>query len=102
MALAILDQERQPQQRDYMFNKALADDSAAGDEALWAFLGTPEQAASATGTEFCNGCHHPEGDPTQPWIPQHFGVVAQTGAEPCFECHDPTYCAECHVQGSVQ
>lgn len=48
MALAILDQERQPQQRDYMFNKALADDSAAGDEALWAFLGTPEQAASAT------------------------------------------------------
>lgn len=43
MAVAILDQERQPQQRDYMFNKALADDSAAGDEALWAFLGTPEQ-----------------------------------------------------------
>ncbi|WP_341727986.1 hypothetical protein [Brooklawnia sp.] len=48
MALAILDQERQPQQRDYMFNKALADNSAAGDEALWAFLGTPEQAAAQT------------------------------------------------------
>lgn len=46
MALAVLNQERQPQQRDYIFNRVLADNSSAGDEALWAFLGTPEEAAA--------------------------------------------------------
>jgi hypothetical protein len=57
--------------------------------------------ATAAGTEFCNSCHHPEGDPTRPWIPQHFEVVRGTGANACFECHNPTYCAECHV-GSIR
>jgi hypothetical protein len=51
------------------------------------------------GTEFCNACHHDAGDPSQPWIPQHFGVVRDQGAEGCFECHNPTFCAECHVRG---
>lgn len=47
LALAILDGDRQPLDRNYMFNKALADNSAAGDAALWAFLGDPDQAAAA-------------------------------------------------------
>jgi len=59
------------------------------------------EAATTASTQFCNACHHPEGDPTQPWIPQHFQVVAQTGASPCFDCHEPTYCAVCHVRGSA-
>lgn len=56
-----------------------------------------EQAATSAGTEFCNGCHHPDGDATKPWIPQHFTVVAAKGAAPCFECHKSTFCAGCHV-----
>jgi len=55
--------------------------------------------ATATGTEFCNACHHKQGDPSKPWIPQHFGVVATQGANSCFECHAATFCAHCHVQG---
>lgn len=48
IALAVMADSRRPQDEDYLFNKALADNSAAGDEALWAFLGTPEQAAEKT------------------------------------------------------
>lgn len=55
-------------------------------------------AATATGTEFCNACHHKQGDPAKPWLPQHFDVVAKSGATVCFDCHNPTYCAECHVR----
>jgi hypothetical protein len=55
--------------------------------------------AGTSGTEFCNSCHHPDGDPTQPWISQHYEVVARVGANECFDCHNPTYCAECHVKG---
>jgi hypothetical protein len=58
------------------------------------------QATKPTGTLFCNGCHHKDGDPSKPWIPQHFDVVRKVGAEACFECHSPTYCAECHVRGA--
>lgn len=56
------------------------------------------QEISATGTQFCNNCHHKAGDSSQPWLPQHPAVVKAKGAEPCFECHDPTYCAACHVR----
>jgi hypothetical protein len=55
--------------------------------------------ATSTGTEFCNACHHKQGDPSKPWIPQHFTVVAKSGATTCFDCHNPTFCAHCHVQG---
>jgi nitrate/TMAO reductase-like tetraheme cytochrome c subunit len=55
--------------------------------------------ATATGTEFCNACHHKQGDPSKPWIPQHFTVVADQGATSCFECHKSTFCAHCHVEG---
>lgn len=56
------------------------------------------KVTDATSTQFCNACHHKDSDPTKDWIPQHFEVVRKTGAEPCFECHDPTYCAKCHVR----
>lgn len=57
---------------------------------------------STAGLEFCNGCHHKQGDPAKPWIPQHFKVVAKTGAQPCFECHKSTFCAECHVRSATK
>jgi len=57
-----------------------------------------EQAADAVSTEFCSSCHHEGSDPNQDWIPQHFVLVRQNGAEGCFDCHEPTYCAECHVR----
>jgi hypothetical protein len=53
----------------------------------------------AGGTEFCNTCHHDPPDPAVTWIAQHFDVVRETGAAACFECHDPTFCAACHVRG---
>ncbi|GAB4276332.1 MAG: hypothetical protein Kow0056_06650 [Coriobacteriia bacterium] len=58
-----------------------------------------KSADTAAGTEFCNACHHSAGDPSKPWIPQHFNVVRQQGAQACFECHNPTFCANCHVRG---
>ncbi|MDZ4178390.1 MAG: NapC/NirT family cytochrome c [Coriobacteriia bacterium] len=58
-------------------------------------------SGAADDTQFCNACHHPEGDPTLPWIPQHFDAVRETGAQACFKCHKPTYCAECHVAGAL-
>lgn len=50
-------------------------------------------------SDFCNACHHGAEDSTEPWIDLHFRVVAQTGASACFECHESTYCADCHVSG---
>ena len=53
---------------------------------------------------FCDGCHHGTSldrvynfDKT--WISQHWGVANKTGANICFDCHKPTYCAHCHVRG---
>jgi hypothetical protein len=55
---------------------------------------------------FFNNCHHKGSDPKLPWVSttpgvpsQHPKVVQQTGAQPCFSCHDPVFCAHCHVQG---
>jgi nitrate/TMAO reductase-like tetraheme cytochrome c subunit len=55
----------------------------------------------AGGTEFCNNCHHKGADPNKSWVSQHFLVVREKGAEPCFKCHATTFCAKCHVTGSV-
>lgn len=57
--------------------------------------------ASAPGTDFCNDCHHKDSDPSRTWIAQHMDPVRATGAQACFDCHAPTYCAQCHVRGSV-
>ncbi|MEN6430553.1 MAG: hypothetical protein ABFC80_06895 [Coriobacteriales bacterium] len=61
-----------------------------------------EQARDAVSMRFCNSCHHKDADPTRDWIPQHFEEVQKNGAEACFECHDPTYCAKCHVKVIVE
>lgn len=58
-------------------------------------------ASTEGGTEFCDSCHHPAGDSSQPWISQHFNVVADTGAQACFDCHASTFCAECHVSSAT-
>jgi hypothetical protein len=58
------------------------------------------ELAKGAGLEFCNVCHHKGSDQTRAWLPQHFEVVRATGAQACFECHDPTYCARCHVRSS--
>ena len=58
-----------------------------------------KSAAQAEAGDFCDACHHPQGDPDAPWLSQHNGVVSAEGAQACFECHDPTYCAACHVRG---
>lgn len=54
---------------------------------------------------FCEECHHGssmnwEYQPGQRWQMQHPQAVRQLGASACFECHDPTYCAHCHVSGT--
>ena len=54
--------------------------------------------AEARGNAFCDACHHPGGSPDRPWISQHNGVVLAEGGNPCFKCHDPGYCAACHVR----
>jgi nitrate/TMAO reductase-like tetraheme cytochrome c subunit len=60
---------------------------------------------SKSTTQFCDACHHPDSIPTKPWVSnipgqsQHAVVVRRTGATPCFECHDPVFCATCHVRG---
>jgi len=48
MALAIVAQERQPEDREYLFRRALTADSIAAMDAMWAFLGEPAQAAEKT------------------------------------------------------
>lgn len=55
--------------------------------------------AEAASGGFCNACHHPQGAPDRPWLLQHDDVVRTTGASPCFDCHNPTYCSACHVGG---
>jgi hypothetical protein len=55
--------------------------------------------------QFCNECHHGKAieykyDPSVAWRKQHPVAVRTLGAGPCFDCHDPTYCARCHVTGS--
>jgi hypothetical protein len=55
--------------------------------------------ATAKGTEFCNACHHKAGDPSKPWLPQHFQVVRTGDPNECFACHKTSFCADCHVRG---
>lgn len=54
---------------------------------------------------FCDDCHHgtslqiPYTSADGPWVRQHPQAVKALGPDSCFECHDPTYCAHCHVRG---
>ncbi|MEN8113309.1 MAG: hypothetical protein ABFS21_02880 [Actinomycetota bacterium] len=47
----------------------------------------------------CAHCHHPGGDPGEPWVTEHPGVVKYDGGGSCFGCHDPATCVTCHVDG---
>jgi len=49
IALAVSQSPRQPQDLGYLLDRSVTQDSLAGDQALWQFLGTPDQAISATG-----------------------------------------------------
>jgi len=48
IALAVSLSPRQPQDLAYLLDRSIAQDSMAGDEALWQFLGTPSQAVAST------------------------------------------------------
>jgi nitrate/TMAO reductase-like tetraheme cytochrome c subunit len=66
----------------------------------------PEVCANCHGNadRFCDECHHGsamgvEYTAGDQWRTKHPATVTQTGASACFECHNPTYCAACHVRG---
>lgn len=48
MGLAVLAQERQPEDPQYLLRRSLQENSIAGSDAIWAFLGEPELAAEKT------------------------------------------------------
>lgn len=66
------------------------------------------------GAYFCTDCHHGEQMVQEykrvnitytkgmPFKNQHAGIVKATGAQPCFKCHDPRFCAHCHITGQYQ
>lgn len=47
-ALAVREEPKQPEDAAYLFRRSLVEDSQAGDDALWAFLGSGEQASEKT------------------------------------------------------
>lgn len=66
----------------------------------------PKACANCHGNAdtFCNDCHHGKSiewtyQSDVPWRKQHPAAVRAVGANTCFECHNPTYCATCHVRG---
>lgn len=67
---------------------------------------TPQVCANCHGDakRFCDECHHGtsldyEYDTGSVWLRQHPTAVRTVGTKACFDCHDPTYCAFCHVNG---
>ena len=60
---------------------------------------TPQQAMSLKKQDFCDSCHHEWGPKNRPWIKVHPEVVKDGEAQACFECHNPSTCATCHVTG---
>ncbi len=69
----------------------------------------PDKCVLCHGTaNFCDSCHH-DYDPSEgKWLSDvkgeslHPKAVRERGAAVCFECHDPTFCARCHLTGSSQ
>lgn len=47
----------------------------------------------------CSACHHKGSKPDVAWVDQHPDMVKQKGGHSCFGCHDPKYCAHCHITG---
>ncbi|MCL2024369.1 MAG: NapC/NirT family cytochrome c [Coriobacteriia bacterium] len=77
-------------------------------------LHVEDSVRNMAGCELCHGgpelvcveCHHTDPwipgyqlDPTRSWLAQHWDPCAILGAAMCFDCHDPVFCAYCHVNG---
>jgi cytochrome c-type protein NapC len=45
----------------------------------------------------CDGCHHGYTGAKR-WVNYHPATVESSGAQPCFDCHEETYCSYCHVR----
>lgn len=82
----------------------------SADTAQHARLGKqkPQVCANCHGnaSRFCDECHHGselkwDYVATTPWVRQHPQAVKSMGAQSCFTCHKPTYCAQCHVRAST-
>ena len=69
----------------------------------------PESCAKCHGAggTGCDSCHHGTQvnypyDAKTPWLKQHPAAVNSAGAARCLDnCHNPTYCSNCHVTGGV-
>jgi len=74
------------------------------DEHVGAFFDRGEQVCQichdrgVVARDFCDSCHHPQGPNRIAWRDFHPNVVRE-GSGTCFECHNPTTCATCHVRG---
>jgi hypothetical protein len=75
MAIALLAQEKQPQSPGYLLERAIADASTAGDEAIWQWLGDQAEANAKTEAVLRAG-----GDPntTLPVGGEGYPVLSQT------------------------
>lgn len=53
------------------------------------------------GEQFCNRCHHGNVPTIEGWLAPtgHPALAGKKGAEGCFGCHDPRFCAACHTRG---
>ena len=87
-----------PHPADFVTNHA--EEGKQNAESCSMCHGGEGQVIKGGGPAFCNNCHHSAADPNRSWIDQHMEKVDETGAQACFECHKPTYCAECHVRGA--
>jgi RecJ-like exonuclease len=49
--------------------------------------------------DLCGMCHHKGWEPTKgPWVKEHPDMVRKRGADFCMQCHEATYCFDCHVR----
>jgi cytochrome c nitrite reductase small subunit len=70
--------------------------------------GVEKCIACHTQPNFCQACHHRYDPAKGPWyspVPGtsiHPFAVREKGTSECFDCHNPVYCARCHVRGSVE
>ncbi|MCL4499920.1 MAG: NapC/NirT family cytochrome c [Chloroflexi bacterium] len=78
-------------------------DTWAKGPALHSKIGKQNPAVCAhchTQQDFCQACHHKGYDASKgTWVKVHRYQVDAKGAAPCFDCHGPTFCAYCHVEG---
>ncbi len=70
---------------------------------------SPEKCHTCHGkASFCDACHHNYNPMSGPWLSETQGQsyhpvkVRERGAESCFQCHQVTYCAHCHVTASQE